>query len=90
MSADKKPKRAAGIASRRIGEETVLVSPKTGKVFVLNETGSLIWEMCDGKRSVDELAAYLAADFGILPEQAGADVLELIQELAKRELVEMV
>ncbi len=90
MSADKKPRRAPGIASRKIGEETVLVSPKTGKVFVLNETGGLIWEMCDGERSVDQVAAHLAAEFGILPEQAGEDVLGLIQELAKRGLVEMV
>jgi len=90
VTADKKPRRAAGIASRKIGEETVLVSPKTGKVFVLNQTGSLIWGMCDGERSVDELATHLAAEFGVLREQAGTDVLELIEELAKRNLVEMV
>ena len=90
MEPEKRPKTVPGIAARKIGAETVVVSPESGKVFVLNQTGGLIWELCDGTRSLGELARPLADQFGVSLEQARSDVKELVDALAQRRLVEMV
>jgi hypothetical protein len=90
VGTESKPKAAPGTAARAIGQDTVVVAPKTGKVFVLNRTGGLIWGLCDGSRSVDELAGSLVAQFGISPQQARSDVQDLLQALAERQLIEMV
>jgi len=49
----------------------------TDRVHELNSTASLIVELCDGSRSVDELCAYLAP---VLSENATQEVRRWIQE----------
>ncbi len=90
MGTESRPKTAPGVAARTIGQDTVVVAPQTGKVFVLNRTGGLIWGLCDGSRSVDELARLLVAQFGVSLQQARSDVQDLLQALAERQLIEMV
>ena len=59
-----------GIVSRMVDGEAVLVDPKKGMVRVLNPTGARIWEMIDGRRTVAELAAGIAAEYGIEASRA--------------------
>jgi hypothetical protein len=63
-----------GLASRRIGDEEVIVSPRAGKVWSLNQAGALIWELADGSVERDELAATLAECRGVEPEAAGREL----------------
>jgi hypothetical protein len=51
----------AGLASRLVGDEAVIVSPRAGKVCSLNMAGSLLWELADGSRDEAALADALRA-----------------------------
>jgi len=65
-----------------VRERHVLLYPE-GTVL-LNETGAAILELCDGRRSVAEIARILQERYG---NDVTADVAEFLSHLAERELV---
>ena len=67
---------SAGLASRRIGDEEVIVSPRAGKVWSLNPAGALVWELADGSREAEELAGALARCRGVAPASAREELQE--------------
>ena len=87
MQLDSHPERAARILAHRGDEELVLLDPENGQYFTLDEVGARIWELCDGKRSVSEIAAALDEEFDAPLETIRADLLELLEELSSGGLV---
>ena len=73
-----------GVVSRMVDGEAVLVDPKKGMVRVLNPAGARIWEMIDGRRTVAELAADIAAEYGIEATRAQADTISFCEDLVRR------
>jgi hypothetical protein len=73
-----------GVVSRMVDGEAVLVDPKKGMVRVLNPTGARIWEMIDGRRTVAELAAGIAAEYSIEASRAQADTITFCEDLVRR------
>jgi pyrroloquinoline quinone biosynthesis protein D len=67
-----------------VRERPVLLYPE-GAVF-LNDTGRAILELCDGRRSVAEIAATLGARYDA---DVASDVAEYLDELAGRELIDV-
>ncbi len=46
-------------------EEEVMLHDSTAKqVYVLNPTAALIWLLCDGKHTVDQIAIIVSKKFG--------------------------
>lgn len=56
-------------------------------IFTLNETGRAIWERLDGQRSLRAVVAGLAAEYEAPSEEIEADVVGLVQELARRKMI---
>lgn len=67
-----------------VRDRPVLLYPE-GAVF-LNDTGRAILELCDGRRTVAEIAATLGARYDA---DVAADVAEYLDELAGRELIDV-
>ena len=72
---------------RKMDDNTVVVSPKTGKVRVLNGIGSLIWEALTAGESISDIQASIIAQYNIMPEQANRDIQTFLADLQKRGLV---
>jgi len=68
-------------------EELVLLDPDNGHYYTLDEVGTRIWELCDGGRSIAEIAGALDEEFDAPPETIRADLLELLEELSDGGLV---
>ena len=73
-----------GVVSRMVDGEAVLVDPKKGMVRVLNPAGARIWEMIDGRRTVAELTADIAAEYGIEASRAESDTISFCEDLVRR------
>lgn len=56
-------------------------------VMELSETASFIWRQIDGVRTVADIGATVAREYGIDEETATADVTELLANLAANDLV---
>jgi pyrroloquinoline quinone biosynthesis protein D len=65
-------------------EEWLLVMPEA--VVVLNETAAAVLQRCDGARDVDEIVASLKEEYD---DVEAADVVELLQDLATKRVVEL-
>jgi pyrroloquinoline quinone biosynthesis protein D len=74
--------RLARIGFDRVRQRPVLLYPE-GAMF-LNDTGKAILELCDGNRTVAEIADTLAARYGT---DVTSDVIEYLDLLAQRDLV---
>ena len=78
--------RDSNVVSREVAGEQVLVpiqrgSTGTAAIFVLNETGSMIWDLVDGERSLSEIRDALVAEYDVEPVTASSDILELVEQL---------
>ncbi len=81
------PVKSDKVASRIIDGEAVIVMIERQETIVLNNVGSRIWEIMDGQKNLNELASTLTSEFDTTYQQALKDLVEFIEDLAKREIV---
>ena len=82
--------RLARLEHDRVRDKPVLLYPE-GVVF-LNETGLAILELCNGQRTLGEITESLAARYGAAGAEAAgvaADVADFLEDLVRRELVDV-
>jgi hypothetical protein len=65
----------------------VLLNPKSGEYYTLEAVGTRVWELCDGKRTISEMAAIIAQEYDASQDVIESDVLELVEDLIHEELV---
>jgi hypothetical protein len=78
-----RPRRADRAISQDFADGTIAVLDPTGeRVVMLNTTGAAVWTLCDGARTVDEIASFIQAHTaGATLDQVRADVQALLGEL---------
>ena len=81
------PKHHADVVYKTIDEETVLVLPATGKVTILNNVGSTIWELINGTNSIELIAEELCKQFTVDMGTALKDTFEFIELLKNKQLI---
>ncbi|EIJ43861.1 Coenzyme PQQ synthesis protein D (PqqD) [Beggiatoa alba B18LD] len=81
------PKQIA-VLSQQIDQEVVLHDPRTGKVYMLNPTASLIWSLCDGAHSTMDIVDTLQAQFRQTPDSLLITVEKTIAELTEYGLIQ--
>jgi len=61
----------------------LLFNPDTDQIRVLNATGLLIWQLCDGKHDLPGLVTALRESFdGVPDDQVNSQVIEFVNEMA--------
>jgi hypothetical protein len=71
------------VASRLLGDETIVMSTVDSTLFSLNPTASVIWEAANGTTPLSRIISEkVCTQFDVTPEQAFTDAEELIAELA--------
>ncbi|MBI2153258.1 MAG: PqqD family protein [Candidatus Rokubacteria bacterium] len=79
--------KAPTTAWRIIEGEAVILSMETKVLRGLNPLGSRVWELIDGKRSMDEIVGQIVREFDVETRQADEDVRRFVQELLDKGLV---
>lgn len=79
--------KAPTTAWRIIEGEAVILSMETKVLRGLNPVGSRVWELIDGRRSVEEITGLIVQEFDVTPEAAAQDVRGFVKELLERRLV---
>ncbi len=73
----------------RIDGEVSVYHPTLATAVYLNETGALIWELCDGSRSVGDIITTLCEHYPESSAQIEIDVTSLISQLTERDIAEL-
>lgn len=70
------------VMSQQVEGDAVLLDIESGEYFALNDVGGLVWDLCDGSRSVADVAELISAEFEVDKSTALTDALELLESLA--------
>ena len=81
------PERSNELVSNVMDDGTVIVSLDDGRLNVVNEVGSFVWDSIDGQKSLESIVQKVHAHFEVSAEQAQSDVLIFMRELTDRQLV---
>ncbi|HNR69633.1 MAG TPA: pyrroloquinoline quinone biosynthesis peptide chaperone PqqD [bacterium] len=84
---------SADVVSREI-EGTIVIIPivagigdMENELFSLNDSGKTIWQMLDGKLSVNKIISELEKRFDAAEGDIREDVIGLLTELLKRKMI---
>lgn len=74
------------IVYREIAGEFILVpihhrAGEADSIFVLNETGTRIWELVDGKRTLSDIIGMITEEFDVDDRTLADDLFEYIGEM---------
>lgn len=75
------PRRAHGVRSVPMDDDVVVFRVDTAAAVNLEGTGSLIWQLIDGRATCDAIVEELAAEFDAAPEHIASDVRTLLDRL---------
>lgn len=82
MTAVTRPLRVADLATRRLSDEETVVLAPTGSAVILNEVGAVVLDLCDGSRTVEQIANIVSTTLaGANEERVQADVRSFVASL---------
>lgn|GEM_PF-4292662 len=84
---DAVPARRLDTRIRRMDGQLILAFGETA--LALSESGALLYEHMDGRRTVGMLAAMLAKTYGLAEQDALADTGEFVDSLVENSLAEV-
>jgi predicted transcriptional regulator len=65
----------------------VVITPAENVIRMLNPTGSRIWELADGTRTVAQIAETLTAEYDVDRDRAERTTMELLDSLAEKGMI---
>lgn len=83
-----KPKRSESVSWRMVEGEGVLLHLKTGAYYSLNEVGTKIWELCNGKNTSEQIGSSVCSKYKSEQDLVMKDVGQLLAKLFKEKLIE--
>lgn len=81
--------RSDRLSWRILDGDALILHPEAGTLHRLNGTGTRFWELLDGSRAIDAIAAALAEEYEVTPEDAVEQLTELADELLEADLLEV-
>lgn len=84
---DERPEaRVENVSAEVVGSDYVLHDSATGQVHFLNQTAALVWDLCDGSRTLRDIATEVARLYQQPAESVVADVTRAVGLLRDHEL----
>ena len=82
----------ADLVTRCVAGETIIVPIKNkvgdlDSIYTLNEVGTLIWELIDGKNSISRIVEVISNTYEVKLEEAEGDTLHFINSLEQAGMI---
>jgi hypothetical protein len=77
------------LVSADLGEEIAILHLENGVYYGLDAVGARIWDLIQEPKRVDELRDSILKEYDVEPERCKSDLLDLIEDLANQDLVEI-
>lgn len=85
-----RPLAAPQVSAYELDDDLVLYDTRTTQAHILNLSAAKIWALCDGSRSVSELADELVTTYALDRSLVQTDVRELVGSLHAAGLLTLV
>jgi hypothetical protein len=83
------PEKSARVVSRVVGDEVIVVNFDNSQFYSLDAVGTFIWERCDGRHTIADIAQQIVIEYEVSLEQAAQDCQEFIEDLQKQGLLDI-
>jgi hypothetical protein len=88
LNLDSTPKRLESLLAPSDTEGgTVLLNLDDGQYYALDEVGSRVWGLADGKRTIRQISEAVCEEYDAPLDEVTRDVIDLLQQLAEENLV---
>jgi hypothetical protein len=89
MQLTKIPARKSGVSMEEMDGDLILFNPASEKVLYFNPSAAVVWQLCDGTRSVGEIAAILAEAYPDAAEKMQEQVSAVVETFAAHEAIDL-
>ena len=86
----KKPRRKPGYHLEMMDGELLMFSPEETQILYCNQTASLIWQLCDGERTAQEIVEMLIAAFPEAEERIRVEAPATLEKFRQHGVIEFV
>lgn len=90
LSPDSVLARNERLSWRILDDEAVILFPDAGTLHRLNGTGTRVWELLDGARSLADVGSLITDEFEVASDEALADLCTLAGDLVEADLAQVV
>lgn len=80
---------AQDLVSADLEKEAVILNLKDGVYYGLDPVGARIWNLLQEPKSVNEILDILLKEYEVEPQTLNKDLMELLQEMASKGLIEI-
>ena len=77
----------AGVMSRVVGDETVILDLETGTYFGLDPVGARMWALMSQGKSLSDVVETLLTEFDVTRETVRQDLIQLVATLKEHKLL---
>ena len=77
----------SAVSYGQLFDEPALVLKGQADAIVLNDTAACFIELCDGKRTLDEIVEMVVEDFEVSAEQLALDLAPFIEAMAQEGVI---
>src|SRR5207244_1097272 len=71
------------VAAKVMDGEAIIINLANGVYYSMDKVGGLIWEMLEGKYSLEEMITATVVQYDVSRGQAQADIEQLVEELLR-------
>ncbi len=82
-----RPRKMDHLIQHDMDEEVLVYDPVVDRTHRLNLTATLIWGLCDGTRSLEDIARVLTEQFEVEFETALQDARSVLEQLKEEQLL---
>ncbi len=76
------------VSLQRVGQEAILHDRRNGRAHVINESAARIWDLCDGRATLDEIVAAFAASYDVPASVVQEDVVYILTKFRELRVLE--
>jgi coenzyme PQQ biosynthesis protein PqqD len=81
------PRQATRVVAQQAAGKWVLLDVKTGEYYALDPVAGRIWQLCDGTRSVRQIAEVVSDEYDAAGQSIEDDVVGFVSELVGESLL---
>lgn len=74
------PERRPDVEVREVETELLVLDRRDGKIHQFNHSAALVWELCDGRHSVEEITAQVATAYSAPVDTVKLDVTAIVEQ----------
>ena len=89
MNRISKPVRQAGFQLEIMDDKFLLYHPGGTQIIQFNQTAAVVWQLCDGQRTVDDIIHLLQEAYPESAVEIDADVQEVLNQCVNRGCIDL-